>query len=242
MGGAEFRLPVLAGPLHYSAKQSVPLNLAISLITVASALAIRSSAFPLQEIGSLMPIILAMIFGAVFAAFFGANYASRVSEIWLKKLILVLLVAIGVALIVEAFLSNQGTGFIPDVTIWRILSAILFGLLIGSVSSLLGVAGGEMIIPTLIFAYGAGVKIAGTAGLLVSLPTIIIGLIGYARRGAFSEKRVFKETVIPMGVGSIIGAIIGGLLLGIVSSQILKIVLGLILIVSAFRIFKHKSH
>ena len=30
---------------------------------------------------------------------------------------------------------------------------------------MLGVAGGELIMPTLIFAYGVDVKVAGTAGL-----------------------------------------------------------------------------
>lgn len=38
LDGAEFRLPVLAGPLRYPARQAVPLNLAGSLITVVTAL------------------------------------------------------------------------------------------------------------------------------------------------------------------------------------------------------------
>lgn len=41
LGGAEFRLPVLAGPLGYTAKQAIPLNLAVSLITPAAALFTR---------------------------------------------------------------------------------------------------------------------------------------------------------------------------------------------------------
>jgi uncharacterized membrane protein YfcA len=42
-----------------------------------------------------------------------------------------------------------------------------------------------------------------------------------------------------MSVGSVIGAIIGGLLVGIVPAAVLKIGLGVILIVSAMRIFRH---
>ena len=38
LGGAEFRLPVLAGPLGYKARQAVPLNLAVSLVTMAVSL------------------------------------------------------------------------------------------------------------------------------------------------------------------------------------------------------------
>lgn len=42
-----------------------------------------------------------------------------------------------------------------------------------------------------------------------------------------------------MGAGSVIGAILGGLLLGIVPAAILKVALGIILIVSAVRVFRH---
>ena len=42
-GGAEFRLPVLAGPLRYAARQAVPLNLAISLITLATSRVSRAA-------------------------------------------------------------------------------------------------------------------------------------------------------------------------------------------------------
>lgn len=54
---------------------------------------------------------------------------------------------------------------------------------------------------------------------------------------------MLTETVAPMGVGSIIGAIIGGWLVGLISSSLLKLVLGFILIVSAVRIFQaNRAH
>jgi len=43
LGGAEFRLPVLAGVFGYAARRAVALNLAISLVTVVSALIIRGA-------------------------------------------------------------------------------------------------------------------------------------------------------------------------------------------------------
>jgi uncharacterized membrane protein YfcA len=45
-----------------------------------------------------------------------------------------------------------------------------------------------VIIPTLVFAFGADIKTAGTASLLVSLPTVFVGLVKYASRGAFSDR------------------------------------------------------
>jgi uncharacterized membrane protein YfcA len=119
-----------------------------------------------------------------------------------------------------------------------ILTAVLFGLVIGTVSSLLGVAGGEVIIPTLVFAYGVDIKTAGTASLLVSLPTVLVGIMRHRRRGAYARPDV-RQTVAPMGAGSIIGALIGGLLVGLVAVSLLKVLLGLVLIVSALRMFRN---
>jgi uncharacterized protein len=111
---------------------------------------------------------------------------------------------------------------------------------IGLVSSLLGVAGGELIIPTLVFAFGADIKTAGTASLIVSLPTVIIGLARYVARGAFADRHALVDTVVPMGMGSIIGALIGGLLVGLIPGPALKIGLGILLNISAWRIFRHQ--
>lgn len=240
LGGAEFRLPVLAGPLKYPAHRAVPLNLAISLVTLASALLIRSSTLSSTLITPLLPAIGAMIAGAMVTAFMGATLGSRLSKQQFERIILGLLLTIGTALIVEGFLPQQVEGLLPDLLLWWVIAGVLFGLAIGLVSSLLGVAGGELIIPTLVFAFGADIKTAGTASLLISLPTVAVGIIRYASRGAFTERRPLLETVVPMGVGSVIGAVIGGLLVGVMPTAILKVGLGIILIISAIRIFQHK--
>ncbi|MCS6847957.1 MAG: sulfite exporter TauE/SafE family protein [Anaerolineae bacterium] len=239
LGGAEFRLPVLAGPLRYAAKQAVPLNLAISLITLLTALAIRSRTLSLQAVTPYSGPIAAMIGGAMVAAFVGATLAGRLSKRQFERVILVLLVAIGSALIVEGFLSEGIPMLIPDVTLARSIAGLLFGLGIGLVSSLLGVAGGELIIPTFMFAFGADIKTAGTCSLLIGIPTVIVGLVRYAHCGAFADRTPLARTVAPMGIGSVIGALIGGALAGIAPAAALKIGLGVILIVSAVRVFNH---
>lgn len=127
----------------------------------------------------------------------------------------------------------------PATIAWQVVTGVLFGLAIGLVSSVLGAAGDELIIPTLVFAYGADIKTAGTASLLISLPTVLVGVLRYAERGAFAERRDLTETVAPMGVGSVIGAVLGGLPVGSVSVALLKALLGVILDISAWRIFRH---
>jgi uncharacterized membrane protein YfcA len=238
LGGAEFRLPVLKGPMRYSAKEAVPLNLCVSLVTLVVSLLIRIGTLPLAPLVELSPVVISLAVGAMFAAFFGTRLVKGLSERRLERMILVLLVAIGGALIVESLLPQSSSGLFPSGLSWSIVVGILFGLAIGLVSSVLGVAGGELIIPTLIFGFGVAVKIAGTASLFISLPTVTVGLFHYARQGAFSQRVVFREMIVPMGLGSVIGALVGGLLVGVVPSSVLKLVLGVVLIVSAIRIFR----
>ena len=239
LGGAEFRLPVLLGPLGYPARQAIPLNLAVSLVTLAASLAMRGRTLTLASVQPLMGTMLALIGGAVVAAFIGATVGARLSTTPLERIMVCLLVGIGAALIVEGFLPHQGTGWLPDVMAWRLGAGIAFGLMIGVVSSLLGVAGGELIIPTLVFAFGADIKTAGTASVLISLPTVCVGLLRYRSQGAYRERLALTQTVAPMGVGSIIGAVLGGLLVGTMPASLLKMGLGILLMLSAIRTFRH---
>lgn len=240
LGGAEFRLPVLAGVLGYSVRQAVPLNLAISLITIAASLVIRGRTLSFDAVSPLLPVVLSLIAGAIITAFLGAALAGRLSNEQLERTILVLLVGVGIALIVESFLPQKIPALLPVALSWRIPAGVLFGLAIGLVSSLLGVAGGEIIIPTLVFAFGVDIKTAGTASLLISFPTVLVGLLKYASRGAFRNRSALRNTVVPMGFGSVLGAVVGGMLAEVVSASVLKFVLGVILNISAFRVF-HKS-
>src|SRR5215207_5755891 len=214
LGGAEFRLPVLVGVFGYAARGAVALNLAISLVTVVSALVIRGGTLSLAPLLSMLPDVLGMFVGAVWAAYMGS------------------------ALVVEAIQPRGVPALLPEALTVRVVAAIVFGLSVGLVSSLLGVAGGELIIPTLVFSFGAGIKAAGTASLLISLPTVAVGVLRHRRLGAYSERRDVTGTVAPMGAGSVLGAAAGGFLVGIVPAAALKLLLGIILIVSAVRIFR----
>jgi uncharacterized membrane protein YfcA len=237
LGGAEFRLPVLVGVFGYAARRAVALNLAISLVTVVSALLIRGGTLSLVPLLGLLPVVVAMVAGAVSAAYVGTALVHRVSEHLLERVILVFLVVIGTALVVEAFLPQDVPGLLPDALAVRVVAAVIFGIGIGLVSSLLGVAGGELIIPTLVFAFGAGIKTAGTASLLISLPTVAVGVIRHCRLGSYADRADLTRTGFPMGVGSVAGAMVGSLFVGLVPAAALKLVLGVILVVSAVRIF-----
>lgn len=147
------------------------------------------------------------------------------------------LVALTAGSIVGAY---RGAAYASRLSVERLERLILVLLVaIGVVSSLLGVAGGELIIPTLVFVFDADIKTAGTASVLVSLPTVGVGLWRFARIGALCERDEITRLVVPMGVGSIVGAVVGGALVPYVPARALKLLLGAILIASAARIFRH---
>lgn len=236
LGGAEFRLPLLVGLFKYSARQAIALNLAVSLITLLSSLIFRLPQAPLQDILFLVPTMLALIAGGLIGAYMGAWHAKSWSEALLEKMILILLVSIGLLLIGEVFYPLVSKG-IPMPFAVSLAVAGVFGVGIGTVSSLLGVAGGELIIPTLLFVFGVDIKIAGTASLIISLPTVVTGILRHASNGAFANRRDLTFLVFPMGLGSIVGAFIGGLLVLYAQEQMLKVILGIILILSSIKIF-----
>jgi uncharacterized membrane protein YfcA len=108
------------------------------------------------------------------------------------------------------------------------------------VAALLGVAGGELLIPTLLFLFAADIRAAGTAGLMVSIVTVAAGLWRYGRLGALPDRAALRGTALPMGVGSILGAVIGGILVGVAPVMVLKLLLGTLLIAAALKTFLHR--
>lgn len=117
---------------------------------------------------------------------------------------------------------------------------VVAGFLIGIVASLLGVAGGELLIPTLVLLFGADIKLAGSLSLAVSLPTMMVGFARYSRDQSFSVLGRNKAFLVVMAAGSVVGTLIGGLLLGIVPSPVLLPALSAILLISAVKVWRHR--
>lgn len=240
LGGAEFRLPALVRMLRFSAREAVTINLVASFIVLAAALPFRAATVPSDQITPHLPAVLGMLAGSMSAAWIGAGWLRRASDKLLGGLILILLVALGCVLIAEGLFVVEptrrvGAGLFPTV-----LVAATCGVALGLVSSLLGVAGGELIIPVFILLFGVDVKVAGSLSMLVGMPTIAVGLSRHFGAGSLlREDAVWRTTILPLGAGSILGASLGAMLLGVVPSQVLKIGLGLILIWSAWGVFRH---
>ncbi|WP_128513650.1 MULTISPECIES: sulfite exporter TauE/SafE family protein [Tabrizicola] len=240
LGGAEFRLPALIGFLRFSAREAVAINLVASFIVLAAAFPFRVSAVPIMEILPHLPAVLGMLAGSMSAAWVGAGWLRKTSDRLLGRLILILLVVLGLMLIAEGLFVAEPYRLVGEGLVVTVLVAAACGVVIGLVSSLLGVAGGELIIPVFILLFGVDVKLAGSMSMLVGMPTIAVGLLRHFGAGSvLRERPVWWQIILPLGAGSVVGAILGALALGLVPSQALKIGLGFILIWSAWGVFRH---
>lgn len=236
LGGAEFRLPLLIGPFQFGALEAVILNKTIGLIVVATALPFRGATVPFVTIAAHWPIILNMLAGSLLGAWVGAGWATRLGSRHFHRILAALLVLIAGALFfghgsTAAAALLEGPG--------QVLAGIVAGFAIGVVASLMGVAGGELTIPTLVLLFGVDIKLAGSLSLAVSLPTMIVGFTRYSRNGAFAVVARNKIFVLTMALGSIVGTFVGGRLLGVVPDHILLPILALILVVSSVKAWQH---
>jgi uncharacterized membrane protein YfcA len=238
LGGAEFRLPLLISLFRFAALEAVILNKATSLVVVASALPFRTGTVPFGLVAAHWPTVLNLLAGSLLGAWAGAGWATRLNSETLHRVIAVLLVAIAGALVLG---HDAGDGQPLLVGAAQLAAGIVAGFVIGIVASLLGVAGGELLIPTLVLLFGVDIKLAGSLSLAVSLPTMLVGFTRYSRDRSFSVLGRNRAFVLIMAAGSIVGTFVGGLLLGVVPGFVLLPMLAAILLVSAVKLWRHAT-
>ena len=235
LGGAEFRLPLLIGAFRFAALQAVILNKAMSLV-VASALPFRAAAVPFASVAAHWSIIVNLLAGSLFGAWLGAGWATRLASQMLYRVIARLLLGIAVVLVVGH--GAAATGAILTGPL-QMVAGVTAGFIIGIVAALLGVAGAELLIPTLVLLFGADIKLAGSLSLAVSLPTMLVGFARYSRDRSFVVLGENHRFVLVMAAGSIFGSFIGGRLLGFVPNAVLLPLLAIILVLSAAKVWRH---
>ncbi|MFJ7269167.1 sulfite exporter TauE/SafE family protein [Streptomyces sp. NPDC099050] len=236
LGGAEFRLPLLISLFGFAALSAVILNKAMSLVVVLVALPARLAAVPAAEVAERWPVAVNMLAGSLLGAWAGASWAVRMRSSTLYKVLAALMVLMAAALVVT-HTTALGT---LDLPLWaKVPAGVVTGFGIGVVAAIMGVAGGELLIPTIVLLFGQDVKTAGSLSLLVSLPTMLVAFARYSRDGSFAVLGANGRFTMVMAAGSITGAVLGGLLLGVFPDVVLIPALAVILLVSAVKLAHH---
>jgi len=233
VGGGEFRLPVLICLIGFPVAIAAAANLLIGILTVAVGLARR------LMLGITLPgiagVIVSMSAASIVGAYAGAFITDKVKEKYLKAAVGVLLVSIGIKMVYDAFAVESSAGLALSYPMELFLAGVLGGL-IGVVGGALGVAGGELRIPSLIYIFGMPIKEAGTVSLLVSIPTVATGAFKHARMGHVRREVILIS--IAMAIPSVVGAFLGATLVVAAGENLLKALLGVVLLLATVRIVK----
>ena len=236
LGGAEFRLPLLLGLFALAALPGVIVNKALSLTVVVAAIPSRLGAVPLEELAAHWFVAASLLAGSLPGAWVGAAWATRMRATTLHRVLGLLLLGIS-----GAFAAHH-LGWLPQSdlpTAAQAAAGVVTGFGIGGVAALMGVAGGELLVPAITVLFAVDVKLAGSLSLLVSLPTMVVGFARYSRSQAFSVLRDNGRFVAAMAAGSVVGAVAGGLLLGVVPEAVLIPAVVLLLVLSAVKVWRH---
>ncbi|SDN32860.1 Sulfite exporter TauE/SafE [Lentzea albidocapillata subsp. violacea] len=236
LGGAEFRLPLLIGLFGFAALSAVILNKAMSLVVVLTALPARLATVTAVELGAHWAVAVNLLAGSLLGAWAGAAWAVRMRTATLYKVLAALMVLMAAALVLTHV--SLGTLDLPPTV--QAVSGVAAGFGIGVVAAIMGVAGGELLIPTIVLLYGVDIKTAGSLSLLVSLPTMLVAFARYSRDNSFSVLRQNVRFAGVMVAGSITGALLGGLLLGVVPDLVLIPALAAVLLISSIKLARHQ--
>lgn len=237
LGGAEFRLPLLIGLFGFAALPAIILNKAMSLVVVAASIPFRTSAVPFSSVVDRWDVILTLLAGSLIGAWLGAGWATKIETKLLYKILAGLLVMIAAALYWGHDINPENTFALSGYALAVV--GIMAGFFIGVVASIMGVAGGELLIPAIILIFGVDVKLAGSLSLAVSLPTMIIGFARYSQDQSFKIIAEQSRFLWVMAAGSIAGAFIGGMLLLVVPGSVILPLLAGILLISAYKVWRH---
>lgn len=236
LGGAEFRLPLLVALFGFAALQAVIVNKAMSLIVVLIAIPARLLAVPFADVIVEWTVVANLLAGSLVGAWLGATWATRMRAATLHRMLSVLLLGIAVVFAAEHVVA------IPALSLPLLAQAVaglVAGFGIGAVAAIMGVAGGELLIPTIVLLYGVDTKLAGSLSLLVSLPTMLVAFFRYSRDQAFTVLGQHPSFIMAMSGGSVTGAFLGAALLGVVSDALLVPVIVALLLMSAVKMWRH---
>jgi uncharacterized membrane protein YfcA len=231
VGGGEFRIPVLVQVLRLPLKVAAAVNLVVGLFTVVVGVLRRwgQHAWTSDDLMMVSVMAIASLAGAVFGCLLRGKLPHRP----LKWFVCSYLILVGLWMVYEAITHAEHILLEPSGAA-RLVLAGVFGFLIAVISGVLGVAGGEMRIPALLYLFAVPIKEAGTLSLMVSVPTVASGAVTDRRMGLIPN--VALGIAVLMGTGSVVGVLIGAALLPLVDKHFLKGLLGLILLLATVRL------
>ena len=173
-----------------------------------------------------------ILIGSMAGAYLGARVIGRISEVWLARAFVALVLAAAVRMVLEgdgpAAAEASDAGFDADAL--AVVGFIGLGLVAGALASALGIGGGIVIVPALVTLFSFQQHLAQGTSLAVIVPTAMVGTIAHVRAG-----RVEIRVALLLGAGGILGGFLGGQAALALDASMLRRLFAVLLLITAVR-------
>jgi uncharacterized protein len=221
LGGGIILVPLLTGWMHLPQHQAHGTSLTAVVTTALIGSAVYASA---GRVDWWTALVLAI--GSVVAARLAAHHAGRVSARTLRLCFSAFLIAMALLLPLKERLPSLP----PLYGLPSILALLGLGLLIGTLSGLLGVGGGALLVPMLVLVLGLPQHLAQGTSLAAIVPGGFTGAWVYHRSG-----RVSRSTLPLLLLGVVVGSTLGGRAALALPAHTLRLVFAVVLFVIGLR-------
>lgn len=199
-GGGSLYTPTLV-LLGYATLVSVSTSLVLNLVTAlfATAVYFRNGLVDLRLAGAFIP-------GIVAGAFLGGAYGNFVDSRLLLWLFVVFLVGAGGRMVYTHWESGPREDRAPTrPSPSAYAGVVVFSFAVGVLSGLLGVGGGILILPFLVFVYKIPTKLSAGTSMFIVVFSSLFGVVGHSAFGHLDLTLVLF-TALAVALGGSIGA------------------------------------
>jgi uncharacterized membrane protein YfcA len=154
----------------------------------------------------------------------GAIIGTKLLTILPKRTITIVFIVTVLATAVRLFLATETTGR-DNLTAWSALLLAVIGLAAGTLSGLLGIGGGVVMVPAMVVLFGMLPVIAKGTSVAVIVPTAIMGTL----RNRANANVDLRVAALAGGCG-VVSAIAGGIIADSISSGLSNVMFGFLLL------------
>jgi uncharacterized protein len=214
IGSGVIIVPVLSGWFGVPIKRAVGISIATVLGIVG--VGVISEAIATSNIQWMLALLLAL--GAQVGVRIGGYIGSKISNNALRWSFVALLSV--TALKLAQIVPGGSFGLFTQSEVWSpwVLTVLAVGTLAGALSVLLGIGGGVVVVPGLLFLIdGMAFQAARATSLAMIVPTSLAGTITHARKN-----NVLWRSVLPIVIPGLFGAVVGVALANILPGAMLR--------------------
>jgi uncharacterized membrane protein YfcA len=154
----------------------------------------------------------------------GAVIGTKLLTILPKRTLTIVFIVTVLATALRLFLATETTGR-DNLSTWSAVLLVIIGLATGTLSGLLGIGGGVVMVPAMVVLFGMVPVIAKGTSVAVIVPTSIMGTL----RNRSNANVDFKVAAIAGGCG-VVSAIAGGIIADGISAGVSNVMFGFLLL------------